>query len=338
MSLKDINGKQPEIYLCTTNRSAGKTTYFERYLVKRFLKYGEKFLLLYRFVYEIDNVADKFFKDIQRLFFPQYTMTSRRDRSGAFHHLFLHDGEKEIECGYACALNSSDQIKKNSHLLSDVSRMFFDEFQSESNHYCDDEVTKFMSIHTTVARGGGQFVRYVPVIMCSNPVSIINPYYVAMHIPAQLRDNTRYLRGDGFVLEHGHNDAAAAAQAESGFMRAFSGSSYVDYTINGEYLNDNMAFIERPIGQSKYISTLIFNDVEYGVRIFNEAGVIYCDNSPDKTYPVRIAVTADDHNTSSVMARQFRSLIMMFRYYFERGSFRFKDLNAKQAILTLLSY
>ena len=38
LSLKDIDGNQPEIYLCTTNRTGGKTTYFSRLLVNRFLK------------------------------------------------------------------------------------------------------------------------------------------------------------------------------------------------------------------------------------------------------------------------------------------------------------
>ena len=33
LSLKDINGKTPEVFMCTSNRSAGKTTYFNRLVV-----------------------------------------------------------------------------------------------------------------------------------------------------------------------------------------------------------------------------------------------------------------------------------------------------------------
>ena len=36
LSLMDINGKRPEIYISTSNRSAGKTTYFNRFFVNRF--------------------------------------------------------------------------------------------------------------------------------------------------------------------------------------------------------------------------------------------------------------------------------------------------------------
>lgn len=68
LSMKDINGNVPEIYISTSNRSAGKTTYFNRYLINRFLKYNEKFCLLYRFQDELKDSADKFFKDIHNLF------------------------------------------------------------------------------------------------------------------------------------------------------------------------------------------------------------------------------------------------------------------------------
>ena len=107
-------------------------------------------------------------------------MTSKRRASGIFHELFIDN----VSCGYAISLNSADQLKKYSHLLSDVQRIIFDEFQSETNHYCYDEVSKLLSVHTSIARGQGELVRYVPVYMLSNPVSIINPYYVDMGISA----------------------------------------------------------------------------------------------------------------------------------------------------------
>ena len=67
LSLSDINGNKPEIYICTSNRSAGKTTYFGRYCVNRWIKYGEKFCLIYRYNYELDDCAEKFYKDIGKL-------------------------------------------------------------------------------------------------------------------------------------------------------------------------------------------------------------------------------------------------------------------------------
>ena len=334
LSLLDINGDKPEIYICTTNRSGGKTTYFGRYAVNRWLKYGEKFGLLYRYNYELDDIADKFFKDIQSLFFPNCTMTSKRRAKGIYHELFIN----EKCCGYAVSLNSADAIKKHSHLLSDIKRMVFDEFMSETNHYCDNEVKKFISIHTSIARGGGEQVRYLPVYMIANPVSIINPYYVELGISSRLKKDTKFLKGVGFVLEQGYVDSASQAQKSSPFNRAFAQNEYVAYSTESVYLNDNAAFIEKPTGKSKYLATVKFLGKEYALREYAENGYIYCDDRPDITYTYKIAVTTDDHNINYVMLKRNDLFINNMRWYFEKGAFRFKDLQCKETVLKMISY
>ena len=334
LSLTDINGNRPEIYMCTTNRTGGKTTYFGRLVVNRFLDKREKFGLLYRYNYELDDCADKFFKDIGELFFNGYTMTSKKRAKGIYHELYLN-GEP---CGYAVSINSADQVKKNSHFFSDVKRLIFDEFRSESNTYCPNEIKKFISVHTSMARGQGEQNRYLPVYMLSNPVSIINPYYVELGISSRLTDETRFLRGDGFVLEQGFVESAADAQKSSGFNKAFARNSYVAYSSESVYLNDNKAFVDRPQGVGRYMATLKYNGQTYGIREFAEAGVIYCDDRADETFPLKITVTTDDHELNYVMLKRNDLFLFNLRYYFERGCFRFKDLRCKEAVLKSLSY
>lgn len=330
----DINGNKPEIYMVTSNRSAGKTTYFSRLCVNRFLDKGEKFGLIYRYNYELDNVVEKFYKDIGSLFFTGHNMTSKRMASGIFHELFLDDKS----CGYAISLNSADQLKKYSHLFADISRLEFDEFQSESNHYCPDEVRKFISIHTSIARGQGKQVRYVPVYMIANPVTLINPYYTKMDISGRLHKDTKFLRGDGFVLEQGFNKSASEAQKTSGFNRAFKKDNYVGYSSECVYLNDNQSFIERPSGKNKYLCTLKYKGCEFGIREFTENGCLYCDDKPDSTFNLKISVTTDDHEINYVMLKRNDFFLKNLRYLFERGCFRFKDLRCKEAVLSALSY
>lgn len=334
LSLKDLNGKTPELYMVTSNRTGGKTTYFARLCVNKFLKGQGKFALLYRFNYELDDCADKFFKDIQRLFFKGHDMCSKSRAKGIFHELFLDN----VSCGYAISLNSADQLKKYSHFFSDVERIIFDEFQSETNHYCSDEIRKFVSIHTSIARGQGKQVRYVPVYMLSNPVSIINPYYCSMGISERLQDTTKFLRGDGYVLEQGFNQSASCAVMESGFNRAFKNSDYVAYSAQGIYLNDNKAFVEKPCGSNTYICTIRYMGSDFGVREYAESGIIFVDDKPDSSYPLKITVTTEDHQINYVMLKRSDNYLMLLRYYFEKGCFRFKNLRCKEAILKALSY
>lgn len=342
LSLKDINGNTPEIYICTTNRTGGKTTYFGRLCVNKWKANKGKFCLVYRYNYELDGIADKFFKDIGRLFFPDLFMRSERRANGIYHELFIGKQNSEdkngVSCGYAISLNSADQIKKYSHLFSDVERMLFDEFQSETNHYCPDEIKKLLSVHTSIARGKGEQIRYVPLYMLSNPVSIINPYYVALGISERLKNDTKFLRGDGFVLEQGFVQSASEAQKQSGFNRAFAHENYVAYASEAIYLNDSKAFIEKPSGSSRYLCTLRYSGSDYAIREFPDVGFIYCDDRPDMTFKSKISVTTDDHDINYVMLKRNEFFLINLRYYFEHGCFRFKDLRCKEAVLKALSY
>ena len=342
LSIKDINGEQPEIFMCTSNRSAGKTTFFNRLVFNKYVKEYSKFCLIYRFNYELDSIAEKFFKDIRGLFFKEYEMKSEKRAKGMFHELYVkklwQDDDAWESCGYAISLNAADQIKKYSHLLSDIDRMVFDEFQSETSHYCDNEVTKFISIHQSIARGNGEQSKHVPVYMISNPVTLLNPYYVAMDISTRLDSKTRFLRGQGFVLEQGYNESAADAQKTSAFNQAFYRSEYIEYSAEGKYLNDSSTFIEKIRGNSRYLATIKYKGKDYAIREFRELGIIYCDNRPDATHPYKISITTDDHEINYVMLRRSDLFLMQMRYFFERGAFRFKDLECKEAMLKALSY
>ena len=95
LSMLDIHGNKPEIYMCTSNRSAGKTTFFNRLLVNKFIKEGEKFAIIYRFDYELEDSAEKFFKEIRSLFFPDKDLTSKRRSKGKYYELYKVQSDKE---------------------------------------------------------------------------------------------------------------------------------------------------------------------------------------------------------------------------------------------------
>ena len=334
LSMTDLNGQQPELYLTTGNRSIGKTTWFNRYAVKRFKEKHKKFCLIYRWNYELSDCADKFFKDIQRLFFPTDTMTEKRRANGIFVELFLNDES----CGYCVTLNNADSLKKFSHLLSDVEIMIFDEFQSENNRYCSNEINKLLSIHTSIARGQGQQVRRVPVYMLSNKVSVVNPYFLSLGISDRLKDDTKYLRGDGYVLEQTYMENVTSLQLGSGFNKAFKNENYVAYSAMNVYLNDTNAFIEKPAGAAKYIATLKNGDKLYSIKYYYESGLYYMDKSVDEDFKTKIAFDAGSHDADFIMVGSASSYVIMLRGMFEKGLMRFKNQECKTAFFEMLKY
>lgn len=335
LSLKDLQGRNPEIIMCTTNRTGGKTTFFSRLLVNRWLKdHANKFMLLYRFNYDLDNVAEKFFKDIHGLFFKDHIMSSERRMKGTYHNLFID----EEHCGYAVAINSADTIKTISHLFSDTNSMFFDEFQSESGHYCPQEITKFRSIHTSVARGNFKQTRYVPVYMCSNTITILNPYFTALNVCSRLQHNTKYLRGNGYVLEQGFVEHAAKALLESPFNQAFGENDrYTLYQAEGLYLNDNYALIQKPAGRGKYLYTIVYKNEMYGIIEYPKQGLVYVTSKADSTSALKLCLTTNDMRINYVMLSHYKGLIDNLRNLFKLGCFRFQNLKCKDMTINLLS-
>lgn len=334
LSKRDLDGNRPELYLCCGNRTGGKTTYFSRLLVNRFLAKGEKFMLLLRFQTELDDISTAFFNDIKVLFFPDHAMTHVMMGRGKYAELLLD----EQSCGYAVSLNSADYIKKKSHIFNDVGSMFMDEFQSESNHYAGNEVAKFISIHTSVARGQGKQVRYVPVYMASNSVTMLNPYFVSLGISARLTKNASFLRGHGWILEQAFVETASQAQKESSFNRAFSNDRYVAYSSENVYLNDNLNFIEPVNGKSRYVATIRYKGKLFSIKEFQREGILYVDTSYDLSYPCKLSLTTYDHQINYVMLMNNMELVLRLRFFFTRGCFRFKNLECKEMLLNMLSF
>lgn len=334
LTLNDLNGEKPEIYMCVGNRTAGKSYFFKRLLVRKFLKNQEKFCLLVRFSYELEGIADNFFKDLQQIDFKSSQMNSKPIGKGLFQELYL-DG---VHCGYAIALNTADTLKKYSARFVDVSNMFFDEFQSEIGKYAPEEIKKFMSVHVSIARGNGEHVRRVPVYMASNTVSLINPYFAAFGIQKRLKPETKYLRGNGWVLEQCYVETAAQAIRGSAFGRAFEESQYMNFATDNSYLLDNDAFIERVEGQGKLLTVLVCDENYIGVWEHIKEGLLYCSTKYDPNFPYMVTFKTQDHGVNYIMIRKSSYMAKYMKQMFELGAMRFENLSCKNVVLDFLGY
>lgn len=332
-SKKDLDGLPPEIWITCGNRAAGKSYNWKKFLLEEYINNGKKFMLVMRWVYEISDAAIAFYKDLEEIDFPGHTMEDVGEKRGLYKTITF-DGK---ECGYCVYLNSADALKKCSSRFTDVDYMFLDEFQSETGKYCDDEVKKLMSIHSSVARGKGEQTRRVPLIMCSNLVSLINPYFCALGIHKRIRDNTHFLRGKGWVLEFCFSQTAAKASKDSRFNQAFSDNKYFDYLTNPEYLLNNNSFVEkRSLSNGTYECTVKSNGISYGIWSLNS--VLYCSEKYDPNFPYKIAATIEDHDTNTLIVKRHSFQVMKWREYFQGGLWRFENLNCKEAIINLIAY
>lgn len=287
-------------------------------------------MLVYRYKNELNNIAESFFKDIKTLFFPEHEMTEKSRSKGAYIELFL-DGKS---CGYAVALNTSGKLKHYSHIFSDVGQMLFDEYQLENGYYIKDEIEKFVSLHMTVARGRGSVVRFVPVYMLSNSVSIFNPYYVAFGISEKINSRTKVLRGNGWVLLRLTLKEVAAEQERSAFNRAFSGNRYINAATDNSFLNDETYNIKK-VDTAKYRPA--FNFICTGKNfVLMENGYDYYVKRSGIISGLPVYGVNHSDRTGEYRSIRYSTIYGKLQLYYSNGNICFSDTESKRIFMKLL--
>lgn len=342
LSTLDRDGLKPEIFISTTNRSAGKSTFFNGSRVHNFIRSGKKFLLLYRHKYELDDCCNGFFNEIRQLFFNGLNMKQETGVKDVFKRLYIGEqldetGSSYKLCGYATSLSSAEQIKKLSHLLSDVDCILFDEFIPESGRYLPKEVDKLTSIHDSLARGGGQQVKYLPTILVGNLIDIFNPYYEAFGVVDDMQLETKFYRGTGFVIEQGFNEASAEAHAKSAFHRALAGVEYTKASQKKEYINTNYQFIDSSVCDvGTYIATIVYKNKKYSVRYNEQGNFVYVSNTPDPNYVLEQAATEADISDRAIYdpGNAYRKYL---KDKLRKNQLKFKNLQCRSAALHFIA-
>jgi len=344
LSLTDIDGEKPVFYICDGNRSAGKTTFFNRMLMNNYYKDGSEFILLFRNAYELHNSETNFMTSIKELFFPDLQMKAFKVSQGLFvrievgEYIAVQKGSIVREqwigqtCGYAVALSTCDKLKRYSNTFYKVSNIYFDEFMSETNQYLSDEVKKLQSFLISVSRGGGKQYRYTRCIMTSNSIDMINPYYLQLGITKRLRKDTKFIRGNGWVFEHTLNENASKSIIDSPLGKAFKGSNYMEYATTNKYFN-NEAFISQPKGQFFRLATFLLNGSFYSLRRYEN--VFYFTKAKDIDTVFAFDLSEHHEGTTLITRTEFMPRARMVSL-FARGMVYFKDLETKNAYLTII--
>lgn len=338
----DKNGDKPELFIvCSRVRGPGKTFSFTKKLLDDFMADREsKFVLFCRSKLELGGVAEGMFKSMMSIHYPDYDMYEKIQMKSIYSNIYISSGkddEKEVlHVGYVIPLNSADNIKRISSMFSDSVQGYFDEFQPEDkNTYLSNEVAKFLSIHTSIARGDGQSRRYYPIYFASNTISINNPYFISLGLNRMIQTNTKFYRGEGFVFEKADNPGLVAVHAESGMARAFSQEKSIDYGDNS-WLNDNYACVSKPgnWGRAQYICTLISGNIKLGVKYYPQEMLYYVDYNVDKSAALVFNIKYDNMEPNIPLIRGSLAMIKL-RESMERGIVRFRDLQCKSICMDL---
>lgn len=316
-------GYNEPFMFCIGNRSTGKSFFYKSFCVKRFLNHNEKFIYLRRYDNELNKIKT-FFSDIA-FKFPDVSF-SVKGRS-----FYINDKL----CGYAIPLSLAYKVKSVS--FNDVGTIMYDEFLPENNRYIPDEFSMALNLYQSVARGGGKVIRDdVRFIFIGNHVSLLNPYFEGLG--ARIYDNSKYIRGDGYVIEIFNNEEVSEIIKNSKVGRILFNNEYGNYALNGKFIDDNNQFIKRTPRNSKYLLTIKYDG--YECSLLRCENGYHISNKIDKDFPYRYAFSNSDHSLNYTLINRYNksSLMESIRVAYSLGELSFSDKKCKKVFLDIMKY
>lgn len=307
------------ISIILSNRGDGKTFGAKDLVIKRFLQTKQQFVYIRRYDNEF-KIIKTFFSDIAYKY-PDHTFAVK---TGSFYI----DGEL---AGFYLPLSIAYKYKSTS--FNNVFYIIFDEFIIDhgARTYLKDEVTAFLDLIETIGR-----TRDVRVIMLSNSISQVNPYFAYWNIHLKL--NQQFWKNDSIVVQSYINESFINKKKNTAFGRLVADTKYGRYSIDNEWLRDNNNFIASMSGQCKPILRIIYFGQSYNV--FRDENNIYFFTSkqrvPDST--ITYTLTTDDHNIDYTFVKSYTASNMLKALYdmYTRGFLRFNSLIDKQAFIEMM--
>ena len=316
-------------------RGDGKTYGAKEHVIKNAITKGEQFILLRRFKTEL-GTRTSFFDDIARNMlkrFPGYAF-----RVQGLEAQMLPPGSttaegkpKWVTIGFFVALSNSQQKKSVSY--SRVTTVIFDEFIIDKGalHYLPNETKALLDFYITVDR----YQERCRVIMISNTVSIMNPYFIEWNIRPG-KDAEWITKGDGFVCVHLIRDNAFAREVKKTRVGKFiEGTEYADYAVDGVFLDNNMEMLRPKTPEARYYATIETSTGTFSWWIDYITGFFYIQEKRPKVETVWTMLPERMSEEKYLMLSNDKSL-MKLRSAFSRGRLFFSSAQARNAFVGVM--
>ena len=299
-------------------RGLGKSYAAKRWAINNWLKNKKQFVYLRRYITEFDNIKNYFSDIVDR--YPDHKFEVKK---GCF---YIDD---EV-AGYYIGLSTSQTQKSNS--FPNVSIIIFDEFIIDKGRitYLKGEVQLFLDMIETIARTRED----VRVLMISNAISSINPYFLYFNIYPH--DGDKFICRDQVVVEINKNTDFVNYKKTTKFGQLIADTDYGKYSIENEFLRDDKSFVCKMSGKSICWYGLKYEDVEYSVWYNQPSGFVFVTKKQTPDNIDIYAITTDDHKPNMILLSRSNEIFKKLKMAYDYGQVRFDCLQSKTAFLNII--
>ena len=302
-------------------RGTGKTYQFKDWAISDFIKNKNQFVYVRRYKTEFKDIGN-FFDDIMKKY-PEHEFS-------VAHGKFYID--KEI-AGFYIPLSTS--ITKKSVAYPNVNKIGFDEFILEKStlHYLPNEVNAFLGLYETIARDRNN----VRVMFMANSVTLINPYFLFFDLQVSKTKRFWTFKNNDLVVELTDLEEFKQHKKQTRFAKIIDGTEFSKYSIDGEFTGDNYEFIQSKTPNSYYCFTLVYKGESLGVWCDSKLGLMFVSNKVDLTYPLKYAITTNDHKPNMIVLsnKYSREKIKVLTKIYEYGCLRYESLKIKSMMFEI---
>ena len=201
-------------------RGHGKTYDISKRCIEKGIEQKKiSFVVLVRYKEDIKVIKDDWWRVVEHLF-PEYDFYTKKNVIYASNKL------ETFPIGEFLSLAQYTRAKRTPRPY--VKYIFFDEFLNEDNDYLPDEINKFLSICDSIIRNRND----VRVILISNTISVINPYFNYFGFN---RLTSRFTRGRyNSLLEFTDSENFIEYRKTTQFGSSIVGTEYGEFALMGK--------------------------------------------------------------------------------------------------------
>ena len=302
-------------------RGTGKTYQFKDWAISDFIKNGNQFVYVRRYKTEFKDIGN-FFDDIIKKY-PNHKF------SIGYGKFFI---DNKI-AGFYIPLSVA--ITKKSVAYPNVNKIGFDEFilEKSSLHYLPNEVNAFLGLYETIARDRNN----VRCLFMANSVTLINPYFLFFDLQVSKTKRFWTFKNNDLVVELTDLEEFREHKKQTRFAKIIDGTDFSKYSIDGEFVADNYEFIENKTPNSYYLFTMVYKGENIGIWCDSKSGLMFVSNKVDLTYPLKYAITTNDHKPNMIVLsnKYSREKIKVLTKMYEYGCLRYESLKLKSMMFDI---
>lgn len=331
-SAHDILTRNAMFNFVLGGRGCGKTFDSKVRRIRHFIKTGNTFIYMRRYMTEFEDKQD-FFKEVVD-YFPQWEFKVDGMR-GYMRHSTPDDEPDEKWRVVVYFVTLSTHITKKSVSYQDVDWIVFDEFIIDVRYlsYLPNEVKDFQDFYNTVDRWNDR----VRVMFLANAVSIVNPYFLAYNISPRRGQRFTKAKSGYICVEMVQSEKFKRYVDSTKFGQMIKETTYYDYAVGNHFFDDTDTFIKKKPECAKFVFAVIFDGETYAVWCDYLQGEYYVNRKVPKGKKAFV-LTRDDMQPNMVMIEKISPFMKLLKALYLQGSIWYSSIVVRENFTNVLDY